>query len=153
MPDIRARSKFARAHISPADLECDTCFRQPLFPTHLTEVRAFCVFNECCVLTCDGGEFEQVSVQVDVHPGAVVGQGDASAVPPDRQVLVEAEDQTSQSHLNRLSPGEGTSPPGIVSHQHLVKIWKIQVDLGYLRFFYSPGVTKILTSVSFTPVP
>lgn len=42
--------------------------------------------------TCDGGEFEQVSVQVDVHPGAVVRQGDAGAVPPDRQVLVETED-------------------------------------------------------------
>lgn len=71
------------------------------------------------VLTCDGGEFEQVPVQVDVHPGAVVGQGDAGAVPPHRQVLMEAEGQTSQSHLNGLSPGEGTSPPGIVFHQNL----------------------------------
>lgn len=77
--------------------------------------------KESFLLTCDGGEFEQVSVQVDVHPGAVVGQGDAGAVPPDRQVLVEAEDQTSQPHLHRLSPGEGASPPGVVLHQHLGK--------------------------------
>lgn len=73
----------------------------------------------CWVLTCDGGEFEQISVQVDVHSGAVEGQGDAGAVPPDRQVLMEAEGQTSQSNLNGLSPGEGTSPPGIVFHQNL----------------------------------
>lgn len=78
--------------------------------------------------TCDGGEFEQVSVQVDVHPGAVVGQGDAAAVPPDRQVLVETEDQRSQSNLHRLSPGEGTSPPGVVFHQNLEKTWNIQVN-------------------------
>lgn len=69
--------------------------------------------------TCDGGEFEQVSVQVDVHPGAVVGQGDARTIPPDRQVLVETQDQTSQPYLNRLSPGEGTSPPRVVFHQNL----------------------------------
>lgn len=72
-----------------------------------------------CVLTCDGGEFEQVSVQVDVHPGAVEGQGDAGAVPPDRQVLMEAEDQPSQSNLHGLSPGEGAGPPGIVFYQNL----------------------------------
>lgn len=72
------------------------------------------------MLTCDGGEFEQVSVQVNMHPGAVVGQGDAGAVPSNREVLVEAEDQTTKPHLNRLSPGEGTSPPGVILHQHLV---------------------------------
>lgn len=68
--------------------------------------------------TCDGGEFEQVSVQVDVHPGTMVGQGDAGTVPPDRQVLVQAEAQTAQPHLDRLSPGEGAGPPSIVLHQH-----------------------------------
>lgn len=81
------------------------------------------------MLTCDGGEFEQVSVQVDVHPRAVVGQGNAGAVPPHSQVLVETEDQTSQPDLNRLSPREGTSPPGVVLHQNLVKKWKLQVKL------------------------
>lgn len=75
--------------------------------------------GRACVLTCDGGELEQVAVQVDVHPRAVVGQGDAGAVPPHRQVLMEAQDQPSQSHLNRLRPGEGSSPPGIVFHQNL----------------------------------
>lgn len=82
-----------------------------------------CLFNNyyyySVCRTCDGGELEQVSVQVDVHPGAMVGQGDAGAVPPDRQVLVEAEDQPSQSNLDGLSPGEGTSPPGVVFHQNL----------------------------------
>lgn len=73
------------------------------------------------MLTCDGGEFEQVSVQVDVHPGAVEGQGDAGAVPPDRQVLMEAEDQPSQSDLHGLSPGERAGPPGIVFDQDLRK--------------------------------
>lgn len=73
------------------------------------------------VPTCDGGEFEQVSVQVDVHPGAMVGQRDAGAVPAHREVLVEAEDQSSQSDLHRLSPGEGASAPGVVLHQHLRK--------------------------------
>lgn len=34
------------------------------------------------VLTCDGGEFQQVSVEVDVDAGAVEGQGDACAVLP-----------------------------------------------------------------------
>lgn len=72
------------------------------------------------MMTCDGGEFEQVAVQVNVHPGAVVGQGDACAIPSNSEVLVEAEDQTTKSHLNRLSPGEGTGPPGVVLHQHLV---------------------------------
>lgn len=67
-------------------------------------------------LTCDGGEFEQVSVQVDMNSRAVVGQGDSGTVPPDRQVLVQAEDQTAQPHLNRLSPGEGASPPSIILH-------------------------------------
>lgn len=70
-------------------------------------------------LTCYGGEFEEISVQVDVDPGAVVGQRDAGAVPPHRQVLVQAEAQTSQPHLDRLSPGERASPPGVILHQHL----------------------------------
>lgn len=81
------------------------------------------------MLTCDGGEFEQVSVQVDVYPGAVVRQGDAGTVPPDRQVLVETEDQTSQPYLHRLGPGEGTSPPGIIFHQNLTKTRSIQLKL------------------------
>ena len=76
------------------------------------------------MLTCDGGELEQVSIQVDVHPGAVVRQGDAGAVPPDRQVLLEAEDQISQPDLYRLSPGEGASPPGVILHQHLGNTWE-----------------------------
>lgn len=79
--------------------------------------------------TCDGGQFEQVSVQVYVHPGAVVGQGDPGTVPPDCQVLVEAEDQTSQSYLNRLSPGEGASPSGVVLHQNReAGVWTVEVD-------------------------
>lgn len=68
--------------------------------------------------TCDGGELEQVSVQVDVHSGAVVGQGDTSAVPPHSQVLMQAQHQTPQTNLHRLSPGEGARPPGIVLYQH-----------------------------------
>lgn len=76
----------------------------------------------CCVLTCDGGEFEQVTVQIDVHARAVVGQGDAGAVPAHRQVLMEAQDQSSQSDLDRLSPGEGPSPPGVIFHQNLQQI-------------------------------
>lgn len=88
------------------------------------------------MLTCDCGEFEQVSVQVDVHPGAVVGQGDAGAVPPDRQVLVEAEDQTSEPDLNRLGPREGTSSPGVVLHQHLGDKQKIQVKQTDLNRIY-----------------
>lgn len=104
-----------------------------VYPTNQTEVRTFSQFlassKEICVLTCDCGEFEQVSVQVDVHPGAVVGQGDPGAVPSDRQVLVEAEDQTSEPDLNRLGPREGTSSPGVVLHQHLRKKEKIQFKL------------------------
>lgn len=57
-----------------------------------------------------------------MHSGAVVGQGDAGAVPPDRQVLMEAEGQSSQSNLNRLSPGEGTCPPGVIFHQNLQRV-------------------------------
>lgn len=64
-----------------------------------------------------------------MHPGAVVGQGDAGAVPPDRQVLVEAENQTSEPDLNRLRPREGASSPGVVLHQHLGKKEKIQFRL------------------------
>lgn len=80
--------------------------------------------------TCDGGEFEQVSIQVDVHPRAVVGQGDTGAIPPDRQVLVETEDQTSKPHLNRLSPGEGACPPGVILHQnHEAGVWAVDVDV------------------------
>lgn len=50
--------------------------------------------------TCDGCEFEQVSVQVDVHPGSVIGQGDTGVIPPDCEVLVKTEDQTSKSDLD-----------------------------------------------------
>jgi len=71
-------------------------------------------------LTCDGGEFEEVPVQVDVHPGAVVGQRDAAAVPPHREVLVEAEGHGAQPHLHGLRPGEGARAPGVVLHQHLL---------------------------------
>lgn len=85
--------------------------------------------KDCFLLTCNGGEFEQVSVQVNMHPGAVVGQGNAGAVPPDRQVLVETEAQTSQPYLNRLSPGEGTSPPGVIFYQNLGEKRDIQVKL------------------------
>lgn len=105
-------------------LDCDS-FRQ-YFSTNQTEVSVFYVFRgqrqrdvryyDACALTCNGGEFEQVSVQVDVHPGAVVGQCDAGAVPPDCQVLVETEDQTSQPDLHGLSPGKGTSAPSVVLH-------------------------------------
>lgn len=105
-----------------------SCYRKLLVWEALlnrNEIECLGSYKECSVLTCDGGEFEQVSVQVDVHPGTVVGQGDTGAVPPDSQVLMETEDQTSQSNLNRLSPGKGTSPPGVVLHQHLVKKWKI----------------------------
>lgn len=84
----------------------------------------------CDLQTCNGGEFEQVPVQVDVHPRAVEGQRDASPVPSDRQVLVQAEDQTAQPYLNRLSPGEGASPPGIVLHQHReAGVWAVDVDV------------------------
>lgn len=71
------------------------------------------------MLTCNGGELEKISIQVDVHTRTVVGQGDAGAVSPDRQVLVQAEDQSAQPHLDRLSPREGASPSSIILHQHL----------------------------------
>ena len=67
-------------------------------------------------LTCDGGELQQVPVQVDVHPGPVVGQGDAGAVPAHREVLVEAEAEPGQTQLHRLGPGEGARPAGVVTH-------------------------------------
>lgn len=69
--------------------------------------------------TGDGGELQQVAVQVNVDSGAVVRQRNASAVSPHRQVLVETQDQSSQSHLHRLGPGEGAGPPGVILHQHL----------------------------------
>lgn len=78
--------------------------------------------------TCDGGEFEQVSVQVDVHPGPVVRQGDAGAVPPHSEVLVQTQHQASEAHLHRLCPGEGARPPGIVLHQHCeTGVWTVDV--------------------------
>lgn len=43
--------------------------------------------------SCDGGEFEQVPVQVDVDTSAVEGKSDACAVLADGQVLVEADAQ------------------------------------------------------------
>lgn len=70
-------------------------------------------------MTCDGGEFEEVPVEVYVHPGSVVGQGDAGPILPHRQVLVQAEHQTAQPHFNGLSPGEGASPASVILHQHL----------------------------------
>lgn len=113
---VRSGHHFHKTVAVPCDLQ--TCKRGHHLHTcgQVSPSRAeFC----CCVLTCDGGELEQVPVQVDVHARAVVGQGDARAVPPHRQVLMEAQDQSSQPDLNRLSPGERTSPPGIIFHQNL----------------------------------
>lgn len=50
--------------------------------------------------SCDGGEFEQVSIQVDVDAGAVKGKSDACAVLPDGQVLVKADAQTGRVQLH-----------------------------------------------------
>ncbi len=44
-------------------------------------------------LTCDSGEFEQVSIQVNVDPCAMEGKSDPCAVFPDGKVLVEADAQ------------------------------------------------------------
>lgn len=80
----------------------------------------------------------------------MVGQGDAGAVPPDRQVLMEAEGQSSQSNLNRLSPGEGTCPPGVIFHQNLQ-----QVDHAYrlsvMFYLFSMASVKIQNKTAIVP--
>lgn len=72
-----------------------------------------------------------------MHAGAMVGQGNAGAVPPDRQVLVETEAQTSQPNLNRLCPGERTSPPGVIFYQNLGDKRDIQVKLHLILQYFS----------------
>lgn len=43
---------------------------------------------------------------------------------------MQAEDQTAQPHLDRLSPGEGASPPGVILHQHReARVWAVEVDV------------------------
>lgn len=82
----------------------------------------------CDLQTCNGGEFEQVPVEVYMHPRSVVGQGDAGTVLPYCQVLVQAEDQTAQPHFDRLSPGEGASPSSVILHQHReARVWAVDI--------------------------
>lgn len=69
-------------------------------------------------LTCDGGEFEQVSIQVNVDPCAMEGKSDPCAVLTDGQVLVEADAQVWCVQLHWFGPWEGACATRIVLHKH-----------------------------------